>query len=207
LYEQSSGLSGVGIELSAAKVAGARERGRAVVQGDVFELPRRPLVRFVTADNVLEHLRSFGAVEEALCVARDVITDFIYIRHPSFEHEDYLASLGVQQYWCNWRAHHSHVQLADFAEMFERVGFARWTQQPVGRILDSSDPSILPRSAPIDQHEYDPDQHEAKPVVVFDRPVYFAYDIVAYKRLDARVELDYKADPEIDRRKPRLRIG
>jgi hypothetical protein len=207
LYEQSSGMRGVGIELSETKVARARERGLAVVEGDIFELPARPLVRFVTADNMLEHMPSFDAVEKALSVAHGVVRDFVYIRHPSFEDEDYLASLGLRQYWCNWGGHRSHVRIADFADMFERVGFVSWTHQPVGLIVDSSDPSILPASAPINQHDYDATRHGAKPNAVFDRPVHYAFDIVAYKRSGARVHLDYKADPQVDRRKPRLRVG
>lgn len=204
LYEGRSGGRGWGIELDAEKAADARQAGHAVECGSIFDLPPRQVVRFVTADNVLEHLPTLADVERALALAAAVASDFVLVRHPSFEEELYLGFLGLRQYWTAWYGHSAHVTLANYAAMAQRLGIRTWEVHPVGRILDSDDPAIVPTSSGPGQRGYDPDLHGPKRSVVFDRPVYSAFDIVFHLTGDPHVRLDYKGDPEASIKKPWL---
>jgi hypothetical protein len=100
--EKRTGGRGVGIEMRAAKVEIARREGRNVVLGDIFDLPTDLSVRYVTIDNVLEHLPSMDLVEAALHSATRIAGEFVYIRHPSFEDEPYLNARGLKQFWTDW---------------------------------------------------------------------------------------------------------
>lgn len=203
--QSNIGGRGIGIEQNAEKVQRAQAAGVNVIEGDIFALPPSTRVRYVVFDNVLEHLPDVDHVRRAVESAAKVARDFIYIRHPSFEDEAYLHGLGLTQYWTNWIGHPAHVSLSEFMRILARAGFAAWVMHPVGRAVDSSDPTILPLATDVDQFEYDYDKHGPKPHVTFEKPVYYAYDIVAVTE-PARVELLYKLDPEHNRRHPRIKV-
>lgn len=207
-YERASGCRGAGIEIRATKVEEAQAQGRAVFLGSIFDLPPTVRARFVTADNVLEHLPTLADVERALAMAKEIASDFFLVRHPAFDDEDYLASFDLRPYWCNWHGHPSHVRLSDFAAMAARVGVSSWTVQPVGRILTTADDALIPLSAPIDQQRYDPAIHEPKrDEVELERAVYSAYDIVFHFSPAPLVQLRYVVPPETSMLKPRLTLG
>jgi SAM-dependent methyltransferase len=182
----------LGIDKNARKVARAQANGLPVFEGDFTELDPAafPSVKVVLIDNVLEHLATLRDVEAVVGRAFAIASDLVCIRHPSFEHKDYLASLGLKQYWTDWPdAHRTHVLLHEFVAMAERHGVFNLTVRPVKRAYDSSDPTILPLGAPSDQGKqikdltgsygvYDEAKHGAKPAVTFDQPVYFAFDLI-----------------------------
>ena len=203
----------MGIELNRAKVARAQEQGLPVYQADFLELDPQafPSVKVVVFDNVLEHLPSLDAVEAAFARACAIASHVVHVRHPSFEHEEYLASLGLKQYWTDWPGvHTAHVRLAEFEAMAARHGVDHVFVQPLKRAFSSDDPTILPVSAPPNQRKaergpgeygvYDAAIHGAKPHVDFDRPVYFAYDIFFFLGADApAVEYHVDTDAEVAR--------
>lgn len=179
------GGRGLGIDNSPRKVAAAQQAGVEVVLGDITTLPRRPLVRYVSMCDFLEHLPDFDLVREMLRVAAAVATDFIYIKHPSFEDEAYLRALGLKQYWQDWTGHPSHLLLSDLTVMLGEVGAGKLKIEYVRPVWDSSDPTILPVDAPPDQSGYDAMTHGDKPEVTFAKPVHRAIDITAYLRSPA----------------------
>lgn len=174
------GGRGLGIDVSPKKVERATLAGSDVVYGDILSLPARPLVRYVTMCDFLEHLPDLDTVRAVLKVAATVATDFIYIRHPSFEDEPYLRSLGLKQYWQDWTGHPSHIMLSDFAEMLAEVGAMPIELEFFRPARDSSDPSVIPLNTPPDQSEYDAAKHGAKPTVEFDRPIHWQIRITAH---------------------------
>lgn len=204
--ESRIGGVGVGIEQRPNKVEQARANGRNVVLGDIFALPEDVTVRYVTIDNVLEHLPSMAHVERALGSAAGVAQEFIYIRHPSFEDESYLRQLGLKQYWADWTDHATHILLADFAKMCHRLGAAGWLLHPVQVAQHSDDPTIIPLESAPDQHQYDAVLHGPKPRVTFDRPVYYAWDLVILLNPRGRLRLEYVEDPDRSDRRPRIII-
>jgi hypothetical protein len=198
----------IGIDLNRSKVAQAQARGLSVYQADFTELDpvSFPAVKVASFDNVLEHLPSLNAVEAIFEQACAIASHVVYIRHPSFEDEDYLAALGLKQYWTDWPGvHTTHVRLHEFVAMAARHGVYNFTVTPLKRAFDSDDPTILPASAPPNQRKpvrgpgsygvYDATRYEPKPRVAFDRPVYFAFDMFFFLRSDAP-SVHYRADTE-----------
>ena len=94
----------VGVDLNPRKVARAQAAGLPVYQSDFADLDPTafPAVKVVVFDNVLEHLPSSEAAEGFFARACAIASHVVHIRHPSFEHEDYLAAVGLKQYWTDW---------------------------------------------------------------------------------------------------------
>jgi hypothetical protein len=198
----------LGIERNPAKVARAQASGLPVYEADFSRLDPQafPAVKIVVFDNVLEHLPSLASVEEVFQRACAIASHVVYIRHPSFEHEEYLASLGLKQYWTDWPGvHTAHIRLHEFAAMAARNGVYGFTVRPLKRAYGSDDPTILPASAPPNQRKpqqargtyglYDESLHGVKPLVAFDRPVYFAFDMFFFLRPDAPA-VRYRVDTD-----------
>jgi O-antigen biosynthesis protein len=186
---------GLGVDSDERKVARAIEGGIEAAVGDATRLTLPSKVRFVSAMDFFEHLPDLSAVRTALESAAGNATDFIYIRHPSFEGQEPLEALGLCQYWWRWHGHRTHIRVSDYRELFEALGLDQYMVRYLDPIEHSSHPSILPAGAPIDQREYDPDKHGPKPDVSFDTPVWRAQEIFIalrpiepkpWKRLTAR---------------------
>jgi SAM-dependent methyltransferase len=176
---------GVGIDLSAEKVRGARAAGYDAFVADALTVPSDAGVRFVSMLDFLEHLPDLNKVEQVIEVAAQAATDFLFIRHPSFEGEAYLRSLGLRQYWWRWSGHPSHIHVSDYCTIFERLGLRHYFIRYREPILDSGHETILNIDAPINQAKFDPSVHSAKPVIAFSEPIWRAQDIfVALRAFD-----------------------
>jgi hypothetical protein len=169
---------GLGIDLNPRKVAAARAAGWDVVLGDARAIPEDASVQFVSMLDFLEHLPTFADVFETLAVARRIASEFIFIRHPSFEDEAYLRSLGLKHYWADWPVHRSHVLLSDFVEMFHELSLPYSYVDFKDPVWSSDHPSIVPLKAPSGQTSYDPAVCGPKPQVEFGKPVYRQLDII-----------------------------
>jgi hypothetical protein len=163
---------GVGVDLDPEKVRRARAAGRNVVVGDATDLRVTDAVRFITMFDFLEHLPSLAHVEAAIATAADAATDFIYIRHPSFEGQQYLESLGLRQYWWHWRGHLAQPTVADYRSMLKRLGLGDFIVVFNGQIMDSGHPSIHSVASPLDSHGFDPAIHPSKHFVRFQFPIW-----------------------------------
>lgn len=169
---------GLGVERSPAKVQRLREQGFEILDCDLFALDLPPAsFRFVSMMDVLEHLPDLAAVERALAVARGLARDFLFIRHPIFDHTPYLATLGLKQFWTDWHGHTAPVPVATFLEIFRGMGLAQIALNYRDPAHDSDHASLLPLDAPRDQHHYDPNLHGPKPRVAFPQPVYGQVDL------------------------------
>lgn len=171
-------LRSLGLELNATDAASARDLGYTVVTADVAEttVPDR-CVRFVSAMDFLEHLPDADtscAVLERFAAAAN---DFVFIRHPSFEDNAYLATLGLKLCWSDWTEHPTMMRLEDYERMFARLGWSDYAIVPRLLLPDSTSDQIVPLSAPTDTMVYDEAAHGPKPHVTFDRPVFTQFDI------------------------------
>ncbi|MDQ1435667.1 MAG: hypothetical protein QOF59_2483 [Actinomycetota bacterium] len=197
-----------GVDINRSKVAQAQAAGRPVYEADFTTLDPQafPSVKVVVFDNVLEHLPSLEAVETAFQRACAIASHVVYIRHPSFEAVDYLAGLGLKQYWTDWPGvHTAPVRIPEFVAIAARNGVYDFAVRPLKRAFRSDDPTILPASAPPNQTKrkgrseryglYEESLHGPKPLVEFDRPVYFAFDVFFFLRSDAP-EVRYRRDTE-----------
>src|SRR5205085_12233426 len=113
---------GIGFDIDPSKVELARDAGHDAVVADVTELDLRDRVKFVSMMDFLEHLPGLDAAAAVIEGAVRIATDFLFIRHPSFEGEEYLRRLGLRQYWWHWRGHPTHPQVADYCRTFDRLG-------------------------------------------------------------------------------------
>ena len=177
---------GLGVDLSVEKVREARAAGYDVIVADALSIPPGVSVRFVSMLDFLEHLPNLSMVEQVLAASARVATDFLFIRHPSFEGEAYLRTLGLRQYWWHWSGHTAHIHVSDYCAMFEKLGLAQYFIRYREPILDSAHESILNTDARINQGKFDPSVHSAKPFVEFSEPVWRAQDIfVALRSFEA----------------------
>lgn len=149
---------------------------------DATELDAENAVRFVSMMDFLEHLPGLEVVEASIERAATVASDFLFIRHPSFEGEGFVESFGLRQYWWNWTGHTAHPRVADYCTMFERLGLSQYAILYREPIRESSHPSILPLDAPINEHEFDPDRHSPKPEISFARPLWRMQDLLVALR-------------------------
>ena len=176
------GGTGLGIDIEPRKVAAAREAGRLAFEGDATKLPAGLSVRFVLMSDFLEHLPSLDVVEQVIGEAARVATDFLLIRHPSFEGRGFLEQIGLRQYWWNWTGHKSHIQVADYCSMFDRLGLQQYTVRYKRRITHSMDESIVPLSAPRDGSAFVRERDGAKPSIPLPAPVWRSQTIVIQLR-------------------------
>jgi hypothetical protein len=170
--------SGIGFELDSEEAAEANRAGHAVVRADVRDVaPPAGSVAFVSSMDFLEHLPSEADAAAALERIAPAAREFLFIRHPSFEDDEYLASLGLKVCWSDWTEHPNMMRVADLVAIFERLGWRDYAVFPRGLMADATDDQIVPLSAPRDTQIYDAAAHGPKPVVRFDRPVFAQYDI------------------------------
>jgi hypothetical protein len=198
----------VGVDINRGKVEQAQAAGRPVYRADFLTIDPEafPAAKIVAFDNVLEHLPSLDAVATAVERACTIASHVVYIRHPSFEDIDYLAGLDLKQYWTDWPGvHTAPVRLRDFIAIATRLGVYDFTVRPLKRAFRSDDPTILPASAPPHQTKrtekrdlygvYEESVHGPKPMIEFDRPVYFAFDLFLFLRSDAP-QVRYRRDTD-----------
>jgi SAM-dependent methyltransferase len=167
-----SARRGVGIDLDPRKVGRTREAGYDVLLADAADLGVANVVRFVSMLDFLEHLPDRETAKKIISQAARAATDFIFIRHPSFDGEEFATERGVRQYWWNWRGHPNHLQVSDYCQIFDELALHQYVVKFEGPVFDSEHPSILCNSEPPDQHEFDASIHAPRPVFSFPRPLW-----------------------------------
>jgi SAM-dependent methyltransferase len=184
--ERMQARRGVGVDIDPDKVAHTLSAGLDAAVGDATHLRIENRVRFVSMMDFLEHLPGLDAVAAVIESAAGAATDFLFIRHPSFEGEEYLAELGLRQYWWDWSGHKAHIQVADYCRIFDRLGLQH-TIRYLGPVTDSTHDSIHAIDA-IDPHgwsnqgRHDPSVHPPKPYVRFARPLWRSQEILVALR-------------------------
>jgi hypothetical protein len=177
---------GIGIDLDPDKLVAAREDGFDVARVDLLELPDEALVRFVTMMHFLEHVSGYDEAKAMLKKACQVSREFVYVRQPYFDADGQLFQLELKCYWSDWTGHRYSMTTMDFYRILrdlQREGdCACFTIALTYPILASDHKAIIPLSAGVDQHGYDPSRHPEKdPTVVFDFPVFSEVRVVASK--------------------------
>lgn len=176
--EKVFGGQGLSISNNPAVVGAVREAGGEAILGDVFEVDFPDgSVRYVTLIDTLNLLPGIGAVKTAIANAARWARDFIFIRMPSYEDEEYLRALGLKCFWHDWTNATTHPRLDQIAAILQSLGLEQYHISHREPAVSSEVPTILPVDAPPDQGYYDPEKHGPKPSIVFPRPVYGQIDI------------------------------
>lgn len=169
---------GLGIDLDKKRLLELEKKGFFSCNANFLDVNINPKsVSFVSMMDFLEHLPDYKMVENTLEKAASVAQDFLFIRHPSFEHIEYLAQLGLKITWTDWSGHPSKIRLAEFCQMFDRLGLNLYTINYRMPITSSMDKNIVPSNANINTQYYDPDIHEAKENIIFPQPLWAQVDI------------------------------
>ena len=192
------GGTGLGISRQEETVERYRALGTDARRADVsdVDLPDRS-VSYVSVMDALPFFWRPGEVETLLERATSWARDFVFIRMPSFEDEDYLRSVGLAFFWWGWTALPPVRRLADIEEVLDRLGVANYEivmRQPV---LTSDSPLLLPSGAPPDQNAYEQALHGPKPLVIFPRPVHAQFDLfIATREIEPDVWRQIVDSPE-----------
>jgi hypothetical protein len=181
------GKQGLGIDIRPAKVQKMIEAGFACIRGDVTDLALPPdSVRFVVMCHFLEHLPNLDAVERALRSAVRVATDFLFIRGPFFDADDYLRRLGLKFYWSDWPGgHNCHLRVAELYGLLVKLELKDFVFCLRDEMRHSSATSLHPLNSPHSQHEYDANIHPPKRDFDLPEPVYREFSCcVPLRQLD-----------------------
>ncbi len=170
---------GLGVDRSQEKISIAQRDGFTAICADITQIAApAKCVSFCSMIHFLEHLKSLETAHAVLALAAEFARDFLFIRHPSFEHIDYLAGLGLKLAWTHWSGHRNMMRLDDFRDFFAEMGWTDYDILPRGAIQDASNAAIVPLRAPIDTVRYDPSGHGRKPHITFDLPVWSEFDLL-----------------------------
>jgi len=156
--------------------------GYDCAQGDAtnLDLPSDS-VRFVVMSHFLEHLPDLSMAKDAIKSVARVASDFLFIRGPYFDADEYLRSFGLKFCWSDWRGHPCHLTTSQLREILLDLGLEDYVMMGYGKVTDSTDSKIHPLGSPVNQRAYNPDAHPNKPFVRFRQPLYKG--IACYVRL------------------------
>lgn len=176
---------GLGVDMRPRVVKEAHKRGFDVIEADILEYEPTQKFRFVSMLDFLEHLNSKDDALSILEKSRELASDFLFIRHPSFEDQHYLAELGLKFTWHDWKDHTNPLLISDFAEIFDQLGLNQYAIRYRMPIDNSNSKFVVPLSAPQDTLEYDKVKHGDKQKIKFSRTLFGQLDIfVATRKLD-----------------------
>lgn len=171
------GRRGLGVDIDRAKVRVARDSGVEAVLGDATHLHLVKRVRFVSMLDFLEHLPDIETAERVIASAAYAATDFLFIRHPSFEGQERVEDQGFRQTWWNWTGHTCHLRVSDYCEIFDRLGLHCYMVRYLGRIGDSHHASIVTSGRPKDDLGNPPQSVKGKSLLRFEPPLWRLQDI------------------------------
>lgn len=182
------GTQGVGLDIDPRKVAESQRRGFAALQADATSLDPKQLgtVRFAVMANYLEKLPNRDLAAKSIQAAVAVANEFVLIRQPFFDADEYLKALGLKLYWSDWRGHKNHMSTLDFRfildELLHRRKIRRYVLFYRTRIVDSDDPCVHSLSSPREQQAWDATRHPPKPYYKLGFPVYREIGVLIHTR-------------------------
>lgn len=163
-----------------------RVEGGDAVSSDLFEIDfPDDSVSYVTLMDSLNLLPTLEAVSQVLSSAARWARDFIFIRMPSYEDEEYLRALGLKYFWHDWSWYPLHPRIDQIASILQALGLEQYHISHRDPAVSSDAPAIVPSSTAPDQGTYDPAEHGPKPSIEFPRPIYGQIDIfIALRRFE-----------------------
>lgn len=163
-----------------------RAEGGDAVSTDLFEIDFPDgAVSYVSMMDSLNLLPTLEAVSHVFANASRWARDFIFIRMPSYEDEEYLRALGLKYFWHDWSRYPLHPRIDQIAAILQVLGLEQYHISHRDPTVSSDAPVIVPASTPPDQSTYDPVEHGPKPSIEFPRPIYGQIDIfIALRRFE-----------------------
>jgi len=171
--------NGLAVDIDPSKVKQSLKRGVPMICLDASNMKifSDNASKMVTMIHFLEHLPSLSIVRKILFQACRVAQERVYIRGPMF-YDSYLKSFGLRFNWAHWTGHTCHVEENEIINFMKEFGQTNYVLKYHGRVKDSKNSSILPRTAPIDSFDYNPKKHGKKPYKIFDKPIYKEFELL-----------------------------
>jgi SAM-dependent methyltransferase len=175
--QKKYGGRGLGVDLNPEWIEEAVNSGYDAICEDVLKVKfRRNSFRYVAMMDFLEHMPDEKSVKKVLKNCKKWASEFFFIHHPSFEDIDYLKKSGLKIDWTDGYNHTCPLTIKDFERIFKELGLKNYEIKQTKPIVDSSDPHILPLSAPHDTHLYS-QKLGPKKKVKFAKPIYGRVEI------------------------------
>lgn len=186
---------GLGVDFRGQYVDEANSMGRDTLNEDVLKLEIAHKFRFISMMDFLEHLLSKEDSFKVIEKTSQMATDFLFIRHPSFEDVGYLKQLGLKMSWHDWKGHTNMLTLQDYLTMFDKLGLNKYFVRYISPINTTASKFVVPLDAPVDTLAYDAKKHGKKPKVKFDKTLYAKLDIFVPLRNFSKSEWDEITKP------------
>jgi hypothetical protein len=164
---------GVGIEISMAKARVAHEAGQQVILADAaYPAVVSKSFEHTILIHVLEHLPDLTSVSKVIDQAIEASVDYVHIKGPWFDADDYLAERGFALYWSTWPGHPTHLTCDNLREIMAELGEENFAISGKGPMIeDSMHPSVHPVGYEAG-HYYKDGQYPPKEYVKFDIPIF-----------------------------------
>ncbi len=170
-------LKGIGVDINPVSVDYAIGNGFPSFVHDITKLKiNNYKFKFISSLDFMEHLPNKEYVPKVVENISNLASDFLFIRHPSFEDLDYLKGLGLKIDWNDWSGHSAMMRVDEFTEIFNNLGLSKYCIVFRNPILSSDSPRIIPIDAPVDSHEYDKSMGNKKSFK-FNKPIYAQIDM------------------------------
>lgn len=176
--QKLGGGKGIGLDPNPEKVQASIAKGNEAKVAELTSLDGKKVgtVRFANVTSFLMNLPTADAAAKAVRSAVSVADEFVFIRQPFFDADDYLAALNLRLFWSNWKRHRYHMKANDFhgvlGDLLARRKIRGYVLFNRTKVNDSDDPVVHPMSSPPDQNLWQAGKHERKPFFKFNLPVY-----------------------------------
>jgi hypothetical protein len=186
--EKLGGNRGLAVDANPVKVKETIDAGFDALHENPTRLDPDQLgtTRFAQLIHFLQRQQSIEGAAECIHSAVGIADEYVFIRQPFFDADEYLSSLGLRLFWSNWRSNKFHMRQQDFHEILGDLLARRKIQRFIlfhrSLITDSTDPAVHPLSSPVNQHQWDPAKHETKSTFKFHIPVYREIGAVIHTR-------------------------
>jgi hypothetical protein len=186
--QKLGGTRGLGLDVDQKKITATREAGFDAARADVTELNAEKIgtTRFATMIHFLHRLPDLSMAAKAISSAVKIAEDFVFIRQPFFDAEEYLAALGLKLYWSDWSSHKNHMKIAELRGILDDLLLSRQIQRYIifrrTPVENSNDPCVHPADSPRDQHNWQAGKHAPKPFFKFHVPVFKEIGAVIHTR-------------------------
>lgn len=170
----------LGIDVDNSFVGQAKDFGyRNIIQGDLLtmDFSKLPKARYVIMHHFLEHLQNDQEVELMINKAIGLAKEFVFIKHPFFDGDEYLKDKGFKLTWSDWEfAHSCHVNKAMLENILNKTGL-EYKIGFVNPIKNSDFGLIIPFNAPHEQCFYKP-EHGIKEFTEFENVFHETYAFI-----------------------------
>ncbi|MGB6167913.1 MAG: methyltransferase domain-containing protein [Geitlerinemataceae cyanobacterium] len=175
------GRQGFGIDIDSKKVEATKSKGYEAIHSDFcnLNLPDK-CVNFTILSHVLEHLPNLEIAQKSIENSVRISKNFVFIRGPYFDADDYLKSLGLKFYWSDWSGHPLHFTVQSMRQCLDQLNLENYEIYGRNIVENSHNLAIHPLFSPRNQQKWNPEKHDRKEFFKFDRSIYQEFSCIIW---------------------------